>query len=213
MYTLFTEANMKERIEALALSIEQAYASKVGQLNNPLVVLAVLKGSFMFASDLVKRLNLPCKLEFIRLASYGDGTTSSGKVRPVDLSLPSLEGADVLVVEDIVDTGLTMKFLLNYLKDLHQPASIAIATLLDKPEARLPETVQVVPDWAGFNIGKQFVVGYGLDYAGLYRNLPYIAVLEDSDLQLQNQPSQAAKPHDTSDKIEASAEKGFSRMQ
>ena len=177
MQTLLTEAQLAEGIKAVAEEMNQAYADC-----DRLVVIGILKGSFMFLSDLVKHLKVPCQLEFIRLASYHGGTKSSGKVKQVDLSLPSLENSDVLIVEDIIDTGLTMNFLLSYLKDLHQTKTLKVATLLDKPQARTEETKHIQADWACFSIGNQFVVGYGLDYDGYYRNLPYIGIMEEADI-------------------------------
>lgn len=178
MKVLLNEARITERIKAMAAEINTAYAGC-----ERLVVVGLLKGSFMFLSDLVKHLNVPCQIEFIRLASYHGGMQSTGKIKQVDLSLPSLEEADVLIVEDIIDTGLTMKFLLNYLNDLHLTKSLKVATLLDKPEARTEESAHIKPDFTGFAIGKQFVVGYGLDYDGYYRNLPYIGVMEQADIE------------------------------
>jgi hypoxanthine phosphoribosyltransferase len=168
---LLSEECIRERIQALATEINTAYA------NVPyLTVLCVLKGAYPFMSDLVKHLTMPCRVEFIRVSSYGNSTASSGKVKPVDLSLPDLNGHHCLLIEDIVDTGLTLQFLLNYLETMHQPASLKTAVLLDKPTARKPETQSVSPDFVGFDIENQFVIGYGLDYCGYFRNLPYIAV-------------------------------------
>jgi hypoxanthine phosphoribosyltransferase len=174
---MITESEIATRLDAMAKQINQAYAGC-----ERLIVIGVLKGSFMVLSDLVKRLDMPCQIEFIRLASYGSGTTTSGQVRAVDLSLPSLEGQDVLIIEDIIDTGLTLSFLLQYLASLHQTKSLKVAVLLDKPQAR-HATVQAntQPDFVGFTIANQFVVGYGLDYDGLYRDLPYVGILHLPD--------------------------------
>ncbi len=166
----FSEAQLQERIRAVASEINTIYKGI-----EKLIIIAVLKGSFMFVADLMRYLDVPCQIEFVRLASYGDGQTSSGTVRSVDLTLPSLEGEHVLIVEDIIDTGLTLHFFMDYLKSLHQTQSLRLAVLLDKKEARQKD---VPVDFVGFPVGNQFLVGYGLDYAGYYRNLPYIGVLK-----------------------------------
>jgi hypoxanthine phosphoribosyltransferase len=172
LHVLIDEATLNQRLDALAEAINATYAQC-----DKLVIIGVLTGAFMFVSDLVKRLNCPTQVEFIRLASY-DGTHSTGQVKGVDLSLPSLEGQHVLVVEDIMDTGLTLSFLTDYLRALHHTASLRVAVLLDKPSARQPSVEAALkPDFIGFAIGPEFVVGYGLDYNGLFRNLPYIGSL------------------------------------
>lgn len=162
-------ATIDARLQVLADEINRDYADC-----EELVVLCVLKGSFMFTSDLVKRLNMPCRLEFIRLASYGDGMLSSGEVRPVNLSLPNLKDRHVLVVEDIIDSGLTLSFLLKYIEELHHAASLRLAVLLNKVACRKPEAKHIHCDYVGFEIENHFVVGYGLDFAGFFRNLPEI---------------------------------------
>lgn len=162
---LISEQQIRERIGELAQDINKTFEGE------EVVVVAVLAGSILFASDLIKRLDVPVQLEFIRLSSYGSGTKSSGRVKPVDLTLPSLEGKNVLVVEDIVDSGLTAKFILDYVKYQHKAGKIRFATLLDKTCAR-KEDVQI--DFRGFEVDDKFVVGYGMDHAGYYRNLPYI---------------------------------------
>ena len=166
-----SEAQIQERIQEMAAQINATY-----QGCEKLMIIAVLKGSFMFVADLIRHIKVPCQIEFVRLASYGDGQTSSGTVKPVDLSLPSLSGEDVLIVEDIIDTGLTLHFFMDYLTSLHHTRSLKLAVLLDKKEARQKD-VQV--DFAGFTVGNQFLVGYGLDFAGYYRNLPFIGVVKD----------------------------------
>ncbi len=168
----FSEEQIQQRIREMGEAINQAY-----QGSDKLIIIAVLKGSFMFVADLIRHIQVPCQIEFVRLASYGDGQTSSGTVKPVDLSLPSLSGENVLIVEDIIDTGLTLHFFMDYVKSLHHTKSLRLAVLLDKKAARQNE-VQV--DFAGFTVGNQFLVGYGLDFAGYYRNLPYIGVVRDS---------------------------------
>lgn len=170
----FSETQIQQRIQEMADAINQTYA------NTPrLVIVAVLKGSFMFVADLIRHIKVPCQIEFVRLASYGDSQNSSGTVKPVDLSLPSLSGEDVLIVEDIIDTGLTLHFFMEYLTSLHHTRSLRLAVLLDKVEARKKD---VKVDFAGFTVGNQFLVGYGLDYAGYYRNLPYIGVVRDASV-------------------------------
>lgn len=167
----FSESQIQQRVQAMADEINQAY-----QGADKLIVVAVLKGSFMFVADLIRHIKVPCQIEFVRLASYGNSQVSSGNVKPVDLSLPNLSGEDVLIVEDIIDTGLTLHFFMDYVKSLHHTKSLRLAVLLDKKEARQKE-VQV--DYAGFTVGNQFLVGYGLDFAGYYRNLPFIGVVQD----------------------------------
>lgn len=162
---LFSEETIKQRISELAQKVNEVFGDE------EVVVVAVLAGSILFASDLVKRLNMPVQLEFVRLTSYGEGTKSSGNVKPVDLTLPVLEGRNVLIVEDIVDSGLTAKFIIDYIKLQHKAEKIRFITLLDKTCAR-KEDVQI--DFKGFEVGDKFVVGYGMDYRGYYRNLPYI---------------------------------------
>lgn len=170
----FSESQIQQRIQEMAAQINQTYAGC-----EKLIIVAVLKGSFMFVADLIRHINVPCQIEFVRLASYGNGQVSSGNVKPVDLSLPSLSGEDVLIVEDIIDTGLTLHFFMDYVQSLHHTKSLRLAVLLDKKETRQKE-VQV--DFAGFTVGNQFLVGYGLDFAGYYRNLPYIGVVQDASI-------------------------------
>lgn len=164
--TLISEEQLQQRIKELAHEINTEFAG-----TQELTVVGVLCGSILFLSDLVKHLNMPVQLEFIRLSSYGTEQTSSGEVKPVDLTLPSLEGKNVLIVEDIVDTGLTATFLLDYIKIQHKASKIRFVTLLSKLCSRI-KPVKV--DFTGFEIDDKFVVGYGLDYKGFYRNLPYV---------------------------------------
>ena len=166
-----SEAELNTRIREIAGEINRTYVD-----SEKVIVIGILKGSFMFLSDLIKHVTVPNHIEFVRLSSYGNSKTSSGHVRPVDLTLPKLEGEDVLIVEDIIDTGVTMRFFEDYLRSLHHTKSLRLAALLDKPEARV-EKVKI--DFTGFTVGNEFLVGYGLDYAGFYRNLPYIGVLNN----------------------------------
>ena len=165
---LFSEEQLAQRVKEIAARIDADYAGK-----EPLLV-SVLRGSFVFMADLVRQITLPCTVDFMAVSSYGSGTTSSGQVKIIkDLSEP-IEGRDVLVVEDILDSGNTLSYLLKLLEARH-PASIRLCTLLDKPERR---TKPVAVQYTGFTIPDEFVVGYGLDYDEKYRNLPYIGSLK-----------------------------------
>jgi hypoxanthine phosphoribosyltransferase len=162
---LISEADLRARVGELGAAITRDYAGK------HLVVVGVLKGSFIFLADLVRAIGLPLSVDFIGISSY-QGTRSTGVVQITsDLTRP-IEGKDVLLVEDIVDTGLTMKYLLENL-GTRRPASLRIAALLEKP-ARAQ--VKIPVDYRGFVIGDEFVVGYGLDWDGKLRNLPYVGV-------------------------------------
>ena len=165
---LFSEEELKRRVAELGARINEDYAGK------KLILIGVLRGSFIFVADLVRQLNLPCTVDFMAVSSYGTGTTSSGQVRIVKDLSEDIAGRDVLVVEDIMDTGHTLSYLLQYLKD-KGAASVRLCALLDKPSRR---TVPVEIQYCGFTIPDYFVVGYGLDYAERYRNLPYIGVLK-----------------------------------
>ncbi len=163
---LFSEEAIQKRIREIAEEINAVFPK-----DEELVVIAVLAGSILFASDLIKRLHMPIQFEFVRLSSYGHDQKSCGNVKPVDLTLPGLEGKNVLIVEDIVDTGITANFMIDYIKMQHKPEKIKFAALLDKCCARQKH---VDIDFRGFEIDDKFVVGYGLDYMGYFRNLPYI---------------------------------------
>ncbi|MFP5459948.1 MAG: hypoxanthine phosphoribosyltransferase, partial [Bacteriovoracia bacterium] len=152
----------------LGAQIQRDYAD-----HEDLVLVGVLKGSIMFLADLAREIDLPLSLDFLGLSSYGDATTSSGVVRITNDLSQSVEGKHVLVVEDIVDTGLTMKFLLENLAT-RKPASVRICTLLHKP-ARAK--IQIPLDYVGFTIEDKFVVGYGLDYSGKLRNVPFVGLV------------------------------------
>jgi hypoxanthine phosphoribosyltransferase len=165
---LISEEELRARVSALGEAIARDYEKL-----NPILV-GVLQGAFLFMADLIRAIPIDLTTDFIGLSSYGAGTTSSGVVRLVsDLSLP-IDGRDVLIVEDIVDTGLTLSYLLRNL-ETRQPRSLRVCALLDKATRR---EVPVPLDYVGFTIPDEFVVGYGLDYAGLYRNLRHVAVLE-----------------------------------
>lgn len=163
-----TEQEVEQRIRDLAEQISVHYGE------DPLCLICILKGAAFFACELAKRITSPVELEFMSVSSYGAGTTSSGVVRiNYDLGT-SIEGKNILVVEDIIDTGRTLKYLMENLKT-RNPKSIKLCTLLDKPERR---AVDMEADYVGFVIPDEFVVGYGLDWNQQYRNLPYIGFLE-----------------------------------
>ena len=169
IHELFSAPRIKTRVQELAKQISADYQ------NSELTIVGILKGSFVFVADLCRELTLPCRLEWISIASYGEQTQSSGVVRMTgDLTQP-IDGKHVLVVEDIVDTGLTLSYLLESLR-LRKPHTLRVCALLDKPVRR---RVLVPLDYSGFSIADEFVVGYGLDYAGQYRNLPFIGVLQN----------------------------------
>ncbi|MCR5425339.1 MAG: hypoxanthine phosphoribosyltransferase [Lachnospiraceae bacterium] len=164
---MLTEEEVDRRIQEIGDRISKDYAGKQVHL------VCVLKGGSFFMCELAKRITVPVSLDFMSVSSYGKDTKSSGVVRIVkDLDEP-LEGKDVLVVEDIVDSGRTLSYLLEMLRD-RGPASLRLCTLLDKPDRRV---VDVKVDYTGFTIPDEFVVGYGLDYDQRYRNLPYIGVV------------------------------------
>lgn len=168
---LISEEEIEQRCRELGAQLTEAYSGR------ELHVIGVLKGSFVFLADLIRRIELDLTIDFLGLSSYGSRRETSGVVRMTsDLALP-IKGRDVLVVEDIIDTGLTMKYLLDNLRT-RMPASLAICTLLDKPANR---QVDVPVDYVGFEVPDAFVVGYGLDDAEFSRQLPYIGVVETSD--------------------------------
>lgn len=165
---LIPEEEVDRRIEELGRKISEDYAGKSVHL------ICVLKGSIFFTCELAKRITVPVTLDFMSCSSYGADTKSSGVVKLVkDLDEP-LEGKHVIVIEDIVDSGRTLSYLLEIL-GARKPASLKLCTLLDKPDRRVTE---VKVDYTGFEIPDEFVVGYGLDYAQRYRNLPYVGVIE-----------------------------------
>ena len=168
---LFTRQEIEAAINRLAAEISADYHGKY-----PLLI-GVLKGSFMFMADLIRLLDFPLEVEFIRLSSYGGGRESSGKIKVVQGVHAPIKGRDVLVIEDIVDTGLTVAFLLNYLRR-KKPASLRLCALTDKPSRRrIPVTI----DYLGFTVPDKFLVGYGLDWGEKFRNLPDIYVLEGEE--------------------------------
>ena len=167
---IFTQDMIEKRLEEMAETLNREYKDK------EVYVICVLKGAVMFATDLIKKLDFPLKLEFIRLSSYGSDKISSGKVNAVDISLPDLNGKDVIVLEDIIDTGHTAQFLSSFLNHNFKVASYKFISLLDKKCRR---EIDIDPDMYGFEIDDKFLVGYGLDLDGLFRNLPYVGYVED----------------------------------
>lgn len=164
--TLISEEALQARIKELGAQISKDYEGK------ELVILCILKGGVMFMTDLVKHINVPLKMDFMVVSSYGDEYKSSGVVKIIkDLDEP-IHDKNVLIVEDIIDSGRTLSYLTKILGE-RKPESLKLCTLLDKEEERVAD---VKVDYTGFKIGNEFVIGYGLDYKQYYRNLPYIAV-------------------------------------
>lgn len=166
---LITEKQLKEKVEQLGEKISSDYKN-----SNNFLMVGVLKGAVVFMSDLIRHVSLPLQIDFMAVSSYGTSTESSGVVRILKDLDESVEGKDVLIVEDIIDSGLTLSYMYNILKS-RKPASIKICALLDKPSRR---KVKLDVDYLGFEIPDYFVVGYGLDYAGKYRNLRDVCVLK-----------------------------------
>ncbi len=168
VHVMLTEEEVNKRINAIGEQISKDYAGKKIHL------ICVLKGGVFFMCELAKRITVPVSMDFMAISSYGKGTESSGIIKIIKDLDESITGEDVLVVEDIVDSGRTLSYLMEMLKD-RKPGSLRLCTLLDKPDRRV---VEVKVDYTGFQIPDEFVVGYGLDYAQKYRNLPYIGVVE-----------------------------------
>lgn len=165
---LYTEEQIQDKIRELGEKISSEYAGR-----NPLVI-CVLKGAYMFMADLTKRITIPIEVDFMAISSYGQSTKSSGVVKILkDLDVP-VEGRDVIIAEDIVDSGLTLSYLVDVL-ERRNAKSVSVAALFDKPAGR---KVDLQADFVGFTLPDAFVVGYGLDYAEKYRNLPYIGILK-----------------------------------
>ena len=165
---LLSEEEIREKVKELGRILAAEYKDK-----NPLVI-CVLKGAVVFMADLIRHMDIPCEMDFMAVSSYGSGTASSGMVKILKDLDATVQNRHVLVVEDIMDSGLTLSRLVELL--LHREAtSVKVVTLLNKPERR---KVNLSPDYSGFDIPDEFVVGYGLDYAEKYRNLPYIGVLK-----------------------------------
>lgn len=169
-YVMLTKEKIEKRIRELALQLDKLYEGRTP------VVICILKGSVVFFSDLIKHMKTTLTIDFMSVSSYGSGTKSSGEIRiKQDLST-DISGRDVLIVEDIIDSGNTL-YNLKRLLNSRSPASVNIVTLLDKPQRR---EVPIEPEYTGFVIEDEFVIGYGLDYDEAYRNLPYVGVLKRS---------------------------------
>ena len=165
---LLTKEQLDKKVAELGEQISSDYKDK------NLLLVGILKGSVVFMTDLMRQISIPVRIDFMSVSSYGSGVKTSGVVKIIkDLDLP-LQGYDVLIVEDILDSGLTLHYIIELLKS-RNPHSVKICTLLDKPYSR---RVDVKTDYHGFEIPDKFVVGYGLDYQGRYRNLPYVGVLK-----------------------------------
>ncbi len=167
---LLSEEEIAAKVKELGAQIAKDYADK-----NPLIV-SVLRGSFVFMADLVRAIDVPCTVDFMSVSSYGSSTTSSGEVKITKDFDVSIEGRHLIIVEDILDSGRTLSYLMKTLK-ARGAASIALCTFLDKPERRV---VPVEVAYKGFTVPDAFIVGYGLDYDQRYRNLPYVGVLKPS---------------------------------
>lgn len=168
---LVSESDITKRVGELARMIEEDYTSS----GHKLLLLGILKGSVVFMAELMKQLKIHVEIDFMQVSSYGAGTTSTGNIKILlDLARNDIKECDILVVEDIIDSGRTLSYLVEYLK-LRGAASVKTVTLLDKPSRR---TVKFAPDYCGFEIPDEFVVGYGLDFDEKYRALPFIGVLK-----------------------------------
>lgn len=170
---LIPENQIQKKIEELGNKISRDYQDK------ELICIGVLRGAIIFLADLARNIKVPMLIDFMAISSYGASTESSGVVRILKDLDENIENKDVLIIEDIIDTGLTLDYLLRMLKS-RNPASLRVCTLLNKKERR---QINVPIDYCGFDIPDKFVVGYGLDYNGLYRNIPYILVLKSSYYQ------------------------------
>ncbi len=168
---LIDSKTLNDRIKSLADEINAIYPK-----DETITIICVLKGAVMFFTSLAKYLKMPVKMEFISLSSYGNSTKSNGKVKSINLALPSFEGERVLVVEDIIDTGLTLTFLMNFISQNCKAKDVKLAVLFDKKCAR---KYDIKPDFCAFEIDDKFIAGFGLDYCGLYRNLDYIGYFEE----------------------------------
>ena len=171
-YTLVSEAEIDATVSRIAGEIDRDYADR----SKGLLLLCILKGSVVFMGDLMKKIERPVEIDFMKVSSYGSGTASSGKINiMLDLHRSDLANLDILVIEDIIDSGRTLSYLVEYLK-LAGARSVKTCTMLDKPDRRV---VNFTPDYVGKIIPDEFVVGYGLDYDEKYRTLPFIGVLKE----------------------------------
>lgn len=166
---LFSETEIQEKVKELGAKLNKEYN------NEELYLICVLKGSVMFMVDLSKYLKMPVRMEFIRLSSYGSGFSSTGRVSAVDIALPDLNNKNVLIIEDIIDTGHTAKFLVDFINHNFKPKTLKFCSLMDK---KCKREVNINADYSCFDIDNKFLVGYGLDYDGYYRNLPYVGYVE-----------------------------------
>ena len=169
-YVLYSEETLAETVKKLGAQISADYAGR------NLLLVSILKGSVVFMSDLMRSITIPCKIDFMAVSSYGSGVKSSGTVRILKDLDRDIRGYDVLIVEDILDSGMTLNDLMDLLY-ARNPNSIRICTLFDKPERR---SVDIYADYKGIEVPDEFIVGYGLDYDEIYRNLPYVGVLKRS---------------------------------
>lgn len=167
---LVSEQQLKDKVAQLGAQISQDYAGK------DLVLVSILKGAVVFMADLMRAVTIPCSIDFMVVSSYGAGTTTTGLVKIIKNLDSDLSGKDVLIVEDILDTGVTLSNLVPMLK-MRDPNSVRICAILDKPSRRRAD---IQADYIGFQVPDEFVVGYGLDYDEKYRNLPYVGVLKPS---------------------------------
>ena len=175
-----SEEQISKRVKELGKEISEFFRNKLSESEDEsLVIIGVLKGAFAFTADLVRHLEIPVQVEFVKIASYGDKTHSSGTFDSPYLSLPAnLSNRNILIVEDIVDTGQTSSFLTKYIREQFRPKELKLVSFLDKPSRRV---IQTDPDFYGFRIEDKFVIGYGLDYAEKYRELKYLGVLGEID--------------------------------
>jgi hypoxanthine phosphoribosyltransferase len=168
---LISERDIHKKVKELADAISKDYQDKT-----PLLV-GILKGAWVFMADLVRQISIPIRCDFLQVSSYGKATESSGIVKIITDLKCSIEGEHVVLVEDIVDTGLTLKYIIDYLQ-IRRPKSVKLCSLLDKP---VRHKIELKIDYLGFQVPNKFVVGYGIDYQELYRNLPYVAYVEFKD--------------------------------
>ena len=166
---LYSEEQLAKRVKEMAEEISKDYAGK------DLLVVGILKGSVLFTSDLIKNISIPCEIDFMAVSSYGNGTKTSGAVKIIKDLDRNIEGYDLLIVEDILDSGKTLSYIQDILS-ARKPNSIRICTLFDKPDRR---QVDLTAEYIGTEVPDEFIVGYGLDYAEKYRNLPFVGILKE----------------------------------
>lgn len=165
---LYSEKEIADTVAKMGKKISRDYKGK------KLLLISVLKGSVVFMADIMRTITIPCEIDFMCVSSYGTGAKTSGVVKIIKDLDTNIENYDILIVEDILDSGMTLQYLCNILKE-RKPNSIKLATFLNKPERR---KVNIFPDYSGFDVPDEFIVGYGLDYSEKYRNLPYVGVLK-----------------------------------